>query len=99
MTILILGLIVFFIFLLMRKYKTVSSVITAVVLMARTTRSVAVWGLAVITRGSLIHFFNSSIGRYEFYYLMAAWYAADILCSAKIISNHIAYKKANYRAS
>jgi len=83
--------------LIFRKYRNIFSVIISILLIFGITTAVLIWGMTVIEKERLIQFFNSSISSDEFYYLMAAWYAADAVCSALIIRNHIAYRKINAR--
>jgi hypothetical protein len=95
MTFLILIILSFLIILVFRKYRSKYSVIIAVALIFGITTAVLIWGMTVIEKERVVHFFNSYISGDEFYYLMAAWYAADALCSALIIRNHTAYRKIN----
>ncbi len=79
------------------KYRKIYSVVAAVMVIFGMTTVVLVWGIRVFSSGSMMQFFNSSIGNRDFYYLMAAWYAFDLLCAVKIIKNHIDYRKVNYK--
>jgi hypothetical protein len=95
MTFIVIGLLVFLIIIVFRKYKTMTSVVITIAGIAGATTAVLIWGLAVLSGHSLIHFFYSGIGSSGFYYLMAVWYAMDLLCSAIIIRRYIEYKKIN----
>jgi hypothetical protein len=95
MTFLILIVLALLMILIFRKYRNIYSVIIAILLIFGITTAVLIWGMTVIEKERVVHFFNSYISGDEFYYLMAAWYAADAVCSALIIRNHIAYRKIN----
>ena len=99
MTFLILIVLALLMIIIFRKYRHIYSVIIAVALIFGITTAVLIWGMTVIEKERAVHFFNSSISGDEFYYLMAAWYAADAVCSALIIRNHIAYRKINPRCN
>ena len=81
--------------LIFRKCLSKYSVIVATLLIFGITTAVLLWGMVAIEKERIIHFFNSDISSDDFYYLMAAWYAADAVCTALIIRNHIAYMKIN----
>jgi hypothetical protein len=95
MTFIVVGLIVFLILIVFRKYKTLTSVIITIAGIAGATTVVLIEGLAVLSGHSTIHFFYTGIGSSEFYHLMAVWYAMDLLCSAIIIRRFLEYKKIN----
>ena len=95
MSFIILAIIALFIIAISMKYRRVSAVIIAVALLIGITTGILAWGLFISSTEDKLKFFYSSIGRNEFYLLIAVWYVSDILCSAKIITNHINYKKVN----
>ncbi len=95
MTFIILAVLAFLIFMVFIRYKTVTSVILAILLVMGITTIVMSAGITALRESGILTFFNSSIGRTDFFYLMAAWYGADLFCSILIIRNHIAYKKIN----
>jgi hypothetical protein len=95
MVFLILTVLVFLLIMVFKKYRSIYSVIGALILIAGITSAVMLWGMYIYDRGSVLKFFNSEIGNREFCYLIAAWYGADILCAALIIRNLRAYKKIN----
>jgi hypothetical protein len=97
MTFIILMVLAFLMIQIFRKYRTAYSVIITIVLIFGITTAVLIWGMTVIEKEHVLHFFNSDIGGSEFYYLLTAWYAADAVCSALIIRNLIAYRKINLR--
>lgn len=95
MVFVILGVLVFLIIIVFRKYKSRFSVIATIALITGITTAVLVWGLTILTGESAIRFFYTSIGKSEFYHLVAAWYGMDILCSVTIIRRYREYKKIN----
>jgi hypothetical protein len=95
MTFIILAVLAFHLYLIFRKYRTIFSVILSIVLMFGITSVVLFWVIAVSEVGTAIQFFGSSIGMREFYYIIAAWYAADCLCLVLIVRGHQAYNKIN----
>ena len=88
MTFIILMVLAFLIILIFRKYRTIYSVIIVIAVIFGITTIVSV-AMALIAKRHMLQFFNGCIGHGELYYLMAAWYAADAVCSALIIRNHI----------
>lgn len=95
MTFILLFILVLLIVLVLRTYKTLSSVIAAIVIMLGTTTAVFIYGCYALSGNPFITFFNSTISRREFYYLLGAWYGVDCFCSFLIIRNHIAYRNIN----
>jgi Mn2+/Fe2+ NRAMP family transporter len=95
MVFLILTVLVFLLIMVFKKYRSIYSVIGALILIAGITTAVLLWGRYICAQGSVLKFFNSEIGSREFYYLITAWYGADIMCAALIIRNLRAYKKIN----
>ncbi len=95
MTFIILLVLALFMILIFRKYRSIYSVIISIIMIIGMTTAFLAWGMSIIEKERVIHFFNSSISGEEFYPLMAAWYAADAVCSVLIIRSHIAYRKAN----
>jgi hypothetical protein len=95
MTFFVLALIAIYLALIVRKYKSARAVIITIAVINGLTTSLLVWGLHLSHAGERLIFFNSGISRNEFYFLVAAWYVVDIVCSIKIIRNHIEYKKIN----
>ena len=95
MTFIILAIMVFLIVIVFRKYRSVLSVIVAILLATGITTACLVAGLTALEGNRSLVFFTSALGRQEFMYLMIAWYGADFLCSILIIRNHIAYRKVN----
>jgi len=95
MTFFVLAAIAIYLALIFRKYKSARAVIITIVLLIGMTTSLLVWGLLISTAAEKPIFFSPGISRTEFYFLFAAWYVLDVLCSIKIIRNHIEYKKIN----
>jgi hypothetical protein len=95
LTFIILAVLAFLIVLVFRKYKTVASVIITILLAIGITTVFLAAGIITFTENRVLVFFNSTLGHSDYFYLIAAWYGADILCSILIIRNHIAYKKIN----
>lgn len=88
----ILALLLIFVF---KTYRTVLAVIVAILFIFGITSAVLGWGIAVYSQGSRLFFFNGEIAGREFYHLIAAWYAVDLLCSVLIIRNLRAYRSVN----
>jgi hypothetical protein len=95
MAFIIIGILAFLIIVVFRKNKTVLSVVLTIASIAGTTTAVFLSGRAVADGQPAIHFFYTYIGTSEFYHLMAAWYAMDLLCSAIIIRRYLEYRKIN----
>ncbi len=90
----IIGIIALYIALIFRKYKTAYSVILTSTLLFLFTTSLLMWGLLAPARGMHMPF-EIEMTRGEIYILIGAWYLVDIVCSIKIVRNHIDYKKTN----
>ena len=95
MTILILLLVAFFIFAIMKKYRNVYSVGAVILLLLGITSAVLIWGEIIFKNSDNLVFFNSKITKKEFFVLLLVWYAADIVSSVIIIRNYIEYRKIN----
>ena len=93
MSFIILAIIALFIIAISMKYRRISAVIIAIALLIGITTGILAWGLLISSAEDKLKFFYSSIGRNEFYLLIVVWYVFDVLCSVKIIRNHINYKK------
>jgi len=95
MTFVILTVLALFIILIFRKYRRIYSVIIAIFFIIGMTTAFLLWGMSILETERIIHFFNGTISGGGFYFIIAAWYAADAVCSALIIRSHIAYRKIN----
>ncbi len=95
MTFIILAVLVFLIFMVFRKYKTIGSTIIGIMLALGITTVVLLAGCIAFSESDTLIFFNNAIGLNDFLHLIVAWYVADVFCSILIIRNHIAYKKIN----
>jgi hypothetical protein len=91
----IIGVLAFLIIVVFRKNRTIFSVVMTSAMLAGATTAVLLWGRAASDGQPAIHFFNIDMGTREFYHLMAAWYAMDLLCSVIIIRRYIEYRKIN----
>ncbi len=88
----IMALLLLFVF---KTYRSVPAAVGAMLFLLGVTSAVLAWGVSIYSPGGQLRFFNNEIGSGEFYLLIAAWYGADLLCSALIIRNLRAYKKVN----
>lgn len=91
----VIGVLVFLIIIVFRKYKSIYSVIISLAFITGITTSVLIWGLTKVSGQSEIQFFYTGIGKSEFYHLIAAWYCMDLLCAVTIIKRYRDYKKIN----
>ncbi|HOT47300.1 MAG TPA: hypothetical protein PLM53_10945 [Spirochaetota bacterium] len=95
MTFIIISVLAFLIVLVFRKYRTAISTVLTIMLALGTTTAVLALGMVALKAGDSLVFFNTTIGRSDFMYLIITWYIADILCSILIIRTHIAYRNIN----
>ena len=95
MTLFIALVLAFFMFMIFRIYRDVPSVIIGAGSLFLITTALLVWGVITLSSNDAVPFFSQSLGRAEFFHLMAAWYAGDIVCSVLIIRRYLAYRKIN----
>ncbi|MBN2078263.1 MAG: hypothetical protein JW838_04815 [Spirochaetes bacterium] len=84
-----------YMFLVFRKYRTIPFVIIAIASLFLITTAITLWGAFMLSFKAMLSFFSQSLGPAEFYLLMAAWYAGDVICSFLIIRRYLDYREIN----
>lgn len=95
MVFLILAILAFLLLFVFKTYRSVPAAASAILFIFGITSAVLGWGITAYSGGGRLFFFSGEIGSREFYYLITAWYVADVLCSVLIIRNLRAYKRVN----
>lgn len=86
---------VLYMFLIFRTYRDIPSVVMVILSIFAVTTAIVLRGVVVFSTSGSLPFFSQNLEPAEFYYLMAAWYAGNIICSSLIIQRYRAYRKIN----
>lgn len=85
------------IYISLKKYSSVFSAASTIMLLFTVTTAFLVYGLARLSSAETFIVVNTEINAWAFYHFCTAWYLADIFCSYRVIKLYRKYVTVNNR--